>query len=176
MPVLKREAAPKSCLLKVAVLTLFLCNHAGGVTRVKHCSSREQKETPGEEGCLAVIQKTSFLWKWTLVGWFYPLKTLMADHLRHISGAIALFSDAIPGIFDSVSRTWWSEPRLARAWANRRLQCSYWPPWREAWLLAGHPRTLDVRTAFKGAPGSAYQIISCHPSTLTWRRWNVSNS
>lgn len=112
-------------------------------------------------------KKNYFLWKWTLVGCFYLLKTLMADHLRHISGAISLFSDAIPEIFDAVSRTRWSEPWLAPAQTNRRLQCSYWPPWWEVWLLAGHPRTLDVRTACKRAPGSAYQIISCRPSTLT---------
>lgn len=91
----------------------------------------------------------------------------MADHLRHISGAISLFSDAIPEIFDAVSRTRWSEPWLSPAQTNRRLQCSYWPPWWEVWPLAGYPRTLDVRTACKRAPGSAYQIISCRPSTLT---------
>lgn len=93
-------------------------------------------------------------------------KTLMADHFRHISDEIPWFFDAIPQVFDAVSQSRWSEPRLARAQTNSGLQCRYWPPCWEFWLLAGHPHTLDVRTACKRAPGSANQIISCGPSTL----------
>lgn len=102
-------------------------------------------------------------------------------HFRHIISNITFgavyrhtlfFFSAISRIFDVASNptswTRWSEPSLAAAQANGRLQSFYWPLWWEFWLLADRPRTVDVRTACREAKELWGLLIKSFPVVPQW--------